>query len=123
MCFCPVLAGLILSADYELAMLGLAAASLTDWLDGYIARQWDQKSVLGGFLDPLADKVMVTTVAMALGHQALIPISLVVVIVGRDALLVVGSLLHRAKTKLEGDGFFAVETVEYRVNPTTLSKV
>lgn len=45
------------------ALFGLAA--LTDWLDGYLARRWDQSTPFGAFLDPVADKVMVA-VALAL---------------------------------------------------------
>ncbi|SFH48097.1 CDP-diacylglycerol--glycerol-3-phosphate 3-phosphatidyltransferase [Modicisalibacter xianhensis] len=45
------------------ALFGLAA--ITDWLDGYLARRWDQSTPFGAFLDPVADKVMVA-VALAL---------------------------------------------------------
>ncbi|MDW5377972.1 CDP-diacylglycerol--glycerol-3-phosphate 3-phosphatidyltransferase [Halomonas sp. HP20-15] len=45
------------------ALFGLAA--VTDWLDGYLARRWDQSTPFGAFLDPVADKVMVA-VALAL---------------------------------------------------------
>lgn len=44
-------------------LFGLAA--VTDWLDGYLARRWDQSTPFGAFLDPVADKVMVA-VALAL---------------------------------------------------------
>jgi CDP-diacylglycerol--glycerol-3-phosphate 3-phosphatidyltransferase len=37
-----------------------AVAAVTDWLDGYLARRWDQSSALGAFLDPVADKLMVS---------------------------------------------------------------
>ncbi|CAM9727079.1 unnamed protein product [Scytosiphon promiscuus] len=121
--FCPVLAGLIVTSQHELALAGLLGASLTDWLDGYIARRWNQKSVLGGFLDPLADKIMVTTVALALGQQGVIPTALVAVMVGRDALLIAGSLALRYKTKREGDAFFDLDSLDYKVTPSTLSKV
>ncbi|CAM9097202.1 unnamed protein product [Pylaiella littoralis] len=125
--FCPFLAGLIVTSQHELALAGLLAASLTDWLDGYIARKWNQKarnsSVLGGFLDPLADKVMVTTVALALGQEGIIPAALVAVMVGRDALLIAGSLAYRYKTRQAGDAFFDLDSIDYKVTPSTLSKV
>lgn len=41
-------------------------AAITDWLDGYLARQWHQTSPLGAFLDPVADKLMVTVVLVLL---------------------------------------------------------
>ncbi|CAM9290463.1 unnamed protein product [Ectocarpus sp. 4 AP-2014] len=121
--FCPVLAGLIVTSQHELALAGLLAASLTDWLDGYIARKWKQTSVLGGFLDPLADKVMVTTVALALGQQGIVPTALVALMVGRDALLIAGSIAYRFKTRREGDAFFDLDSIDYKVTPSTLSKV
>ena len=43
------------------AMLVFALASITDWLDGWIARRWHQYSAFGAFLDPVADKLMVST--------------------------------------------------------------
>lgn len=66
------------------AIFGLAA--LTDWLDGHLARRWDQTSPLGTFLDPVADKLMVA-MALVLLVQA-DPRTLVVlpamVIIGRE---------------------------------------
>lgn len=45
------------------------AASFTDWLDGYLARRWDVSSAFGAFLDPVADKLMVSTALVLLsGH-------------------------------------------------------
>lgn len=52
-----------------LAALVFAAAAVTDWLDGHLARRWDQTSPLGAFLDPVADKLMVA-VALVLLVQA-----------------------------------------------------
>ena len=44
------------------------AAGLTDWLDGYLARAWQQQSTLGRMLDPIADKLLVATVLLVLTH-------------------------------------------------------
>ena len=66
------------------ALFGIAA--LTDWLDGYLARRWQQTSAFGAFLDPVADKLMVAA-ALVLLVQA-IPTPWVaiaaVVIIGRE---------------------------------------
>jgi CDP-diacylglycerol--glycerol-3-phosphate 3-phosphatidyltransferase len=47
-----------------------AAAALTDWLDGYLARRWNQTSKFGAFLDPVADKLMVAVCLVSLLHAA-----------------------------------------------------
>jgi cardiolipin synthase len=49
-----------------LALLVFIAASVTDWLDGYLARVWQQQSALGRMLDPIADKLLVAVVLLLL---------------------------------------------------------
>lgn len=48
------------------------AAGVTDWLDGYLARAWEQQSTLGAMLDPIADKLLVGAVLMMLVHDGTI---------------------------------------------------
>ncbi len=62
------------------------AAALTDWLDGWIARRWNQTSAFGAFLDPVADKLMVATALIVLLQQdpTLWLALLAVVIIGRE---------------------------------------
>lgn len=50
------------------ALALFVAAGLTDWLDGYLARAWQQQSTLGRMLDPIADKLLVATVLLVLTH-------------------------------------------------------
>ena len=50
-------------------MASLAAAGASDWLDGYLAKRWGQQSVLGSYLDPLADKVLICTTVGALAVE------------------------------------------------------
>ncbi len=64
-------------------------ASLTDWLDGYLARKWKQTTMLGAFLDPVADKVLVSTCLLLLvGAKDIDYITLpAIVIVGREIVI------------------------------------
>ena len=66
------------------AIFGLAAA--TDWLDGHLARRWDQTSPLGAFLDPVADKLMVAAALVLMvqaDHRTLVALPSIVII-GRE---------------------------------------
>ena len=53
-------------AGSTLACVLFVIAALTDWFDGYLARRWNQTSAIGAFLDPVADKLMVCSVLVAL---------------------------------------------------------
>lgn len=62
-------------------------ASATDWVDGYLARKWNQTSVLGALLDPLADKLLVTAALIGLVHQDMVPAWTVTLVLGREFLV------------------------------------
>jgi cardiolipin synthase len=73
-------------------------AGITDALDGFIARFWHQESPLGAYLDPIADKLLLTTAYIALSIPSLnqgteIPIWVTVLVIARDVLIVVVSLV------------------------------
>jgi cardiolipin synthase (CMP-forming) len=70
-------------------------AGFSDWLDGFLAKRYHQESVLGSYLDPLADKAVVFFVVGALGWVGILSPPVVGVLIGRDLLLVLGSLIHR----------------------------
>ena len=61
-----------------------ALASLTDWLDGYLARRRKQVTTLGQVMDPLADKLLVTAALVSLVQMDLAPAWMVAVILGRE---------------------------------------
>lgn len=83
----PVFAWLI-AAGHDLAALGvLALAGFSDWLDGVIARRFDQGSRLGAMLDPAADRLYILVTLVMLAWREVVPWWLVVVLVGRDVLL------------------------------------
>ncbi len=70
-----------------------AAASLSDWLDGFFARLLDQKTRLGQFLDPAADKLMVLVCFLVAAALGAVPRWLAVLVIGRDVILVSGGAL------------------------------
>jgi len=72
----PVVVALILVSDADWARwtaLGIyVAAAITDFFDGYLARAWGQQSSLGRMLDPIADKLLVASVLLALAADGMI---------------------------------------------------
>lgn len=61
-----------------------AIASITDWLDGYLARSLNQTSAFGAFLDPVADKLMVAAALILLVGLARVDAPIAVIIIGRE---------------------------------------
>jgi len=89
---------LILGVRKELvgaAIFGLA--SLTDWLDGYLARRRQQVTTLGQFMDPLADKLLITAALVSLVQMELAQSWMVVVILGREIAVTVLRSLAQAR--------------------------
>jgi cardiolipin synthase (CMP-forming) len=83
----PVFAVLITRGDDVWALAVLAVSGASDWLDGVIARRFDQVSRLGQLLDPAADRLFILVTLVALAWRDVVPLWLVVVLVGRDVLL------------------------------------
>jgi CDP-diacylglycerol--glycerol-3-phosphate 3-phosphatidyltransferase/cardiolipin synthase len=72
------------------ALTVFVAACITDWLDGYLARIWDQQSALGRMLDPIADKLLVGAALIMLVHDNTIdgwPVWAAVIIMSREILV------------------------------------
>jgi CDP-diacylglycerol--glycerol-3-phosphate 3-phosphatidyltransferase len=60
------------------------AAAVTDWLDGWLARRWNQTTSFGAFLDPVADKLMVTAALIVLTEKGLVHPFASLIIIGRE---------------------------------------
>jgi cardiolipin synthase (CMP-forming) len=85
---------LVIVGDYVAALIVLIAASLTDLLDGYLARRLNQVTRLGQLLDPAADRLYIFAALLGLAAHGLVPWWIVIVIVARDVfLLVLGVVL------------------------------
>jgi len=82
----PLMAFLL--ADVEsgdvVALVVFLVAAASDWLDGYIARRWHQTSVMGAFLDPLADKLLVIAALLSLVELSKLSAWVAMVVIARE---------------------------------------
>jgi cardiolipin synthase len=89
----PVFVTLLVYRHAREALAVFCLASLTDLLDGYIARSQGRQTRLGAFLDPVADKLLLTSAFVTLTYLKVIPFWIAVVVVSRDLVLSVGVLV------------------------------
>jgi CDP-diacylglycerol--glycerol-3-phosphate 3-phosphatidyltransferase/cardiolipin synthase len=73
------------------------AAAITDWLDGYLARRWNQTTSFGAFLDPVADKLMVAAALIVLTEKGIVDPFVSLIIIGRGKSVAV-NILGKVKT-------------------------
>jgi cardiolipin synthase len=100
----PVVLALLVAGSEGWAAALFVAAALTDFLDGRLARRRGGASRLGALLDPVADRLMISGVAVVLAVQGLLPSLLVALLVFRDTLALVGGMLLRAKVSVNKVG-------------------
>src|ERR1700683_2671776 len=109
-CLAPFLVAAILEDRFALSFYLFLAAGLTDALDGTLARLLRQRTMLGQYLDPVADKLLLSTLFLVLTHKGLIPARVTVLVFGRDlGILIVAAILYAAVGRRE-------------FNPSLLSK-
>ena len=101
-CMAPFLVAAILEGHFLLSFILFVAAGLTDGLDGLLARVLKQRSVLGHYLDPVADKLLLSTLFLVLFYKGLMPVTVTVLVFGRDVgILLVSALLYAAVGRRE----------------------
>jgi len=83
----PVFCWLVLTGHDGAALVVLVVSGASDYLDGYLARRWNQVTRLGQLLDPLADRLYIVTTVLALGWREIVPWWLVAALLLRDVLL------------------------------------
>lgn len=88
----PVFVALYATGHDKLALLTFIIASLTDLLDGYLARKNNQITAFGKLMDPLADKVMVCTALICQGVKGVIPWPAVVIVMGKELFMIFGAM-------------------------------
>jgi cardiolipin synthase len=106
----PVFVILLLRDMFSTALLVFAAAGISDGLDGMIARYLNQRTTLGSYLDPAADKLLLTSAFIAMAVLDIIPDWLMVIVITRDVVIVLGLAILTLTEK------------KYEVKPTLVSK-
>ncbi len=91
--FVPVFAILVVGGHYRLALAVLVAAALSDIVDGTVARLLKQESPLGMALDPIADKILMTTGYLILAFRGVFPWWLTILVLSRDVAIIMTALL------------------------------
>lgn len=93
----PVFVTLLVYRRPSSALAVFVLASLTDMLDGYIARRRGDLTRLGAFLDPMADKLLLTASFITLTYLRVLPFWITAVVISRDLVLILGAaLIHIA---------------------------
>ena len=101
-CLAPFLVAAILEKNFRLGFVLFVVAGLTDALDGGAARLLKQRTVLGAYLDPVADKLLLSTLFLVLLHEGLMPTTVTVLVFGRDVgILLVSAILYAAVGRRE----------------------
>ena len=103
--------GLILSGDFEWALVLFVIAGFSDGIDGYLAKRFNWHTRFGALIDPVADKLLVAGTFITLAYTQNIPIWLAVVVILRDVVIVTGATAYN----------FIVKPVQGE--PTRISKL
>ncbi|KAM0787465.1 hypothetical protein ACM66B_003543 [Microbotryomycetes sp. NB124-2] len=124
-CATPVIGHFVISAELGKATALLFAAGVSDLVDGWLARKYKMGSVLGSILDPAADKLLMTTMVVALTMKGMLPYPLAVLIIGRDVALALSAFYFRYASLPPPKTFmrywdFSIPSAE--VKPTQVSK-
>jgi cardiolipin synthase len=106
----PITVWLILVGEMRGAFALFVLAGVSDAIDGFLATRFNMKTMLGRYLDPLADKVLLVAVYITLGSQEYLPVWLVILVASRDFLIVGGTV------------FSFVVGYDIKVQPLMISK-
>jgi cardiolipin synthase (CMP-forming) len=89
----PVVFYLLVAGNAKMAFFVFLAAGISDGIDGYLAKRFNWQTELGAYLDPLADKLLIVSIYIALGVSGQLPLWLIVAVVSRDFLIVAAVML------------------------------
>ncbi|CAN2040600.1 cardiolipin synthase (CMP-forming) [Candidatus Magnetomoraceae bacterium gMMP-15] len=93
------------------ALLVFTVAAISDALDGLVARYFNQKSDLGAYLDPIADKMLLSSAFISLAILEILPGWLTVIVISRDILILMGIAI------------FSINNIKFKIEPSMASKL
>ena len=106
----PLFVIFLLKHLYFFALIVFTLAGISDGLDGFIARYLNQRTTLGAYLDPIADKLLLTAAYASLAILNIIPPWLTVIVISRDVLIAIGMFI------------FSMTNIRVEIKPSIVSK-
>ena len=107
----PIIVILLIQGDYLKALIVFVVAGLSDALDGFLARVLNRQTVLGAYLDPIADKALLASSFVTLSILHIIPSWLAVIVISRDFIILLGISV------------LSIMSIPVKISPTYVSKV
>lgn len=106
----PLFVIFLLKDMFHFALIVFTVAAISDILDGLLARYFNQHSLLGAYLDPIADKLLLASAFVSLAVLKTVPAWLAVIVLSRDILIITGIAV------------FAISDIHIEMNPSLVSK-
>jgi cardiolipin synthase len=107
----PIFVIYLIDDELLSALIVFVLCGVSDGIDGMVARLFNQKSRLGTYLDPLADKIVLVTAYVVLSVRHFLPSWLAVTVLARDVLILLGVVV------------MALQRVDFNIKPSILSKI
>jgi len=107
----PVLVIFLMEGSYSKALVVFVISGLSDGLDGFLARTLKQQTKLGAYLDPIADKALLTSSFLTLAIMGTLPGWLTVIVISRDCIILLGLAV------------LSMMSISFEIHPAFISKV
>lgn len=95
----PVIVYMVLTGQAWWAVTLMVIAGITDMLDGAIARYFNQRTTVGAYLDPLADKILLVSLFVSLFFIGKVPLFIFLAVIFRDAIIIFGAIAYEMVTR------------------------
>lgn len=95
----PVIVYMVLTQQAWWAVILMVIAGVTDMLDGAIARYFNQRTTVGAYLDPLADKILLVSLFVSLFFVGKVPLFIFLAVIFRDGIIILGAIAYEMVTR------------------------